>query len=95
MVSYIIKRFSSLPSVSLCRFALRSSSLVTDRWWWAPSEMVGIVVDAVWAAFIAIDGGRIGLHGECELADALEDVSGTPEDDEYISWLNWNERNRS
>lgn len=50
--------------------------------------MVGIVVDAVWAAFIAIDGGRIGLHGECELADALEDVSGTPEDDEYISWLN-------
>lgn len=57
--------------------------------------MVGIVVDAVWAAFIAIDGGRIGLHGEWELADALEDVSGTPEDDEYISWLNCKEKKRS
>ena len=36
-----------------------------------------MVVEAVWAAFNAIDGGRIGLHGECELAEALDEVSGT------------------
>lgn len=59
-----------------------------ERWWWAPNDIVGIVVDAVCAAFIAIDGGSIGLHGECELADALEDVSGTPDEEEYKSWLN-------
>lgn len=52
--------------------------------------MVGMVVDAVWAAFNATDGGNIGLHGEWELTDALDDVSGTP-DVEYKSWLNWNE----
>lgn len=46
--------------------------------------MVGMVVDAVCAAFNATDGGNIGLHGECELTDALDDVSGTP-DVEYKS----------
>ena len=76
-----------LPSLSLCLVALRSSSLVIERWWWAPNGIVGIVVEAVWAAFNAMAGGNIGLHGECELADALEDVRGTP-DDEYKSWLN-------
>lgn len=83
-----IVNFCILPSVSLCLVALRSSSLVMERWWWAPNGIVGIVVAAVCDAFNAIDGGNIGLHGECELADALDEVSGTP-DDEYKSWLNW------
>lgn len=39
---------------------------------------------AVWAAFNATDGGNMGLHGECELTDAVDDVSGTP-DVEYKS----------
>lgn len=53
--------------------------------------MVGIVVEPpVCVAFNATDCGKIGLHGECELTDALDDVSGTP-DVEYKSWLNWNE----
>lgn len=50
----------------------------------------------LWAAFSvdAMAGGRIGLHGEWELAEApLDEASGTPEpDDEYRSWLNWNGR---
>lgn len=84
-----------LPSVSLFLVALlRSSSLVTLRWWWFPNGIVGIVVAAVWAAFNAIDGGRIGLQGECELADALDDVSGTP-DDVYKSWLNCKENTKN
>lgn len=50
--------------------------------------MVGIVVEPpVCVAFNATDCGKIGLHGECELTDALDDVSGTP-DVEYKSWLN-------
>lgn len=52
--------------------------------------MVGIVVEPpLCVAFNATDCGRIGLHGECELTDALDDVSGTP-DVEYKSWLNCN-----
>lgn len=38
------------------------------------------------------DGGRrAGLHGECELVEELVDApnDGTPDDDEYKSWLNW------
>lgn len=56
--------------------------------------MVGIVVEPpVCVAFNATDCGKIGLHGECELTDALDDVSGTP-DVEYKSWLNCNKWNK-
>lgn len=72
------------PSLSLCLVTLlKSSSLAIVRCN-DPNGMVGMVVDAVWAAFNATDGGNIGLHGEWELTDALDDVSGTP-DVEYKS----------
>lgn len=32
-------------------------------------------------------GGKRGLHGECELAEVLVDVNGTPVEG-YKSWLN-------
>lgn len=80
----------NLPSVSL-RGTVKSSSLVIclcrD-----PKGNVGIVVDEVWVALTDAesDGGRRGLHGECELAEVLEDAAnGTPVDG-YSSWLNYN-----
>lgn len=38
----------------------------------------------------ANEGGKSGLHGECELADVLVDAAaiGTPAADGYKSWLN-------
>lgn len=61
--------------------------------------MVGTADEAVWceemaaaaaACDWAMEGGRMGLHGEWELPEALDEAaSGTPED-EYRSWLNWN-----
>lgn len=82
---------NNIPSVSLL-VPLRSSSLVTCRWT-VPRGIVGTAAVATdWAedtvaAGAAIEGGRMGLHGECELPEALEGASGTP-DDEYKSWLN-------
>ena len=85
------------PSLSL-RVALRSSSLVMYLW----RALRGIVgtadaatAAAVWCDETAAatcdwtrDGGRIGLQGEWELPEALDEAaSGTPED-EYRSWLN-------
>lgn len=78
------KKNGNSPSLSLCLVTLlKSSSLAIVRCN-DPNGIVGTVVDAVWAAFSATDGGNIGLHGECELTDALDDVSGTP-DVEYKS----------
>ena len=48
-----------------------------------PKGNVGIVVDEVCVAFTDAerDGGKRGLHGECELAEVLEDAAnGTPVD---------------
>lgn len=83
-----------LPSLSLCLVTLlKSSSLAIDRCN-EPNGMVGIVVEPpVCEAFNATDCGKIGLHGECELTDALDDVSGTP-DVEYKSWLNCKQTNK-
>lgn len=44
------------------------------------------------AAFAVTVGGNIGLQGECELPDALDDANGTPVD-EYKSWLNYKQKN--
>lgn len=84
----MLNKVAHSPSLSLCLVTLlKSSSLAIDRCN-EPNGMVGIVVEPpVWVAFNATDCGKIGLHGECELTDALDDVSGTP-DVEYKSWLN-------
>lgn len=88
------------PSLSL-RVALRSSSLVMCLWR-ALSGIVGTEdAAAVWCEDTAaaaatcdwtIDGGRIGLHGECELPEAFDEAANGTPDDEYRSWLNWNKR---
>lgn len=80
-----MERLKYIPSLSLCLVTLlKSSSLAIDRCS-EPNGMVGIVVEPpVCVAFKATDCGKIGLHGECELTDALDDVSGTP-DVEYKS----------
>lgn len=71
-----------LPSVSLLCPPKSFSSLViclcSD-----PNGIVGTVVVAVCDIFGGTDG-NIGLHGECEPPEALDDVRGTP-DDEYKS----------
>jgi len=50
-----------------------------------PNGIVGTAVDVIDAevcvAFGVNVGGRIGLQGECEPPDALDDVSGTPDDE--------------
>lgn len=48
----------------------------------AANGIVGTVVVAVCETFGGIiDGVKIGLHGECEPPDALDDVNGTPDDE--------------
>lgn len=50
--------------------------------------MLWAAAAAATAAAFDTEDGKIGLHGECELPDALDEANGTP-DDEYKSWLNW------
>lgn len=60
--------------------------------------MAVLVEATLWAATAATaaaladtDGGKIGLQGECELPEPLDEANGTP-DEEYKSWLNWKKK---
>lgn len=41
------------------------------------------------AAFALTDGGRMGLQGEWELPEALDEAAKLTPEEEYKSWLNW------
>lgn len=70
-----------LPSVSL--LCPKSFSSLVICLCSEPNGIVGTVVVAVCDIFGGTDG-NIGLHGECEPPEALDEVKGTP-DDEYKS----------
>lgn len=77
-----IRKLRNLPSVSLlCPKSFSSLVICLCN---EPNGMVGTVVVAVCDILFGGTDGNIGLHGECEPPEALDDVKGTP-DDEYKS----------
>jgi hypothetical protein len=59
--------------------------------WPCESECALVLVDVADGS----DGGRSGLHGECELVEVLvEAPMGTPAAEGYRSWLNCKETDR-
>lgn len=93
----INRTHDALPSVSFLGTD-KSSSLATCLCCSPKEPAKGIdegVSDDVWDEWAVFDddaneGGKSGLHGECELADVLVDAAaiGTPAVDGYKSWLN-------